>query len=287
MIISIASGKGGTGKTTVATSFALSIDNTQLLDCDVEEPNSHIFMNPVMDIKEPVNILVPEVDKEKCTACGKCKEACLYKAIAVMGDIVLTFHELCHGCGACSYVCPVGAIKEVPKEIGNVEEGTGRGIPFVHGTLDIGAAMAPPVIRQVKKQIDSEKTVIIDAPPGTSCPVIGAMKNTDFCVLVTEPTPFGLHDLKLAVDVVRKLAIPHGVVINRATLGDNETEDYCASEHIEILMRIPFDKRIAEVYSQGTPIIEALPELKKGFRDMHEKIERMVSEGNGRKGRIS
>jgi MinD superfamily P-loop ATPase len=287
MIISIASGKGGTGKTTVATSFALSVENTQLLDCDVEEPNAHIFMNPVIDVKEPVCILVPEVDKEKCTACGKCKEACFYKAIAIISDTVLTFHELCHGCGACTYVCPEGAIKEVPKEIGNVEVGRGRCIPFAHGTLDIGAAMAPPVIRQVKKHIDTQKTVIIDAPPGTSCPVISAMKNTDFCVLVTEPTPFGLHDLKLAIDVVRKLAIPHGVVINRSTLGDNETEDYCASEHIEILMRIPFDKRIAELYAQGTPIIEARPALKKEFHDMHEKIGQMINEYKGRKECIS
>ncbi|MCP3893047.1 MAG: P-loop NTPase, partial [Bacteroides sp.] len=192
---------------------------------------------------------------------------------------VLPFHELCHGCGACSYVCPENAITEVPKEIGTVESGIGKGVPFIHGTLHIGAAMAPPIIREVKKLIDPGKTVVIDAPPGTSCPVISAMKDTDFCILVTEPTPFGLHDLKLAVAVVRKMKIPHGVVINRATLGDSETEEYCEAEGVAVLMRIPFDKRIAKAYSKGTPIVDELPELKEDFIRMKERIDAVVNTG--------
>jgi len=277
MIISIASGKGGTGKTTVATSLALSLDNVQLLDCDVEEPNAHLFISPEIKETKEVSILIPEIDAKACVGCGECRKACVYKAIAVISETVLVFSELCHGCGACSYVCPHDAIREVPKKIGVVESGEGRGVPFVHGKLDVGAAMAPPVIREVKNEIDLEKTVLIDAPPGTSCPVISAMKKTDFCLLVTEPTPFGLHDLKLAVDVVRKIGIPYGVVINRATLGDGETDAYCTAENIDVLLRIPFDKKIARAYSQGTPIIEALPTLKEEFKGMHSKIVELVA----------
>ncbi|MDB4303772.1 ATP-binding protein [Desulfosarcina sp.] len=287
MIISIASGKGGTGKTTVATNFALSLENAQLLDCDVEEPNAHIFIKPTIDCTEDVCIPVPEIDKDKCTACGRCKDVCVYKAIAVLGETVLTFHELCHGCGACAYACPEHAIREVNREIGRVELGHHDNLEFIHGIMNIGEAMAPPVIRAVKSHIDSKKTVIIDAPPGTSCPVICAAKDTDFCILVTEPTPFGLHDLKLAVEVVRKLAIPHGVVINRATLGDDETEKYCGSENIPVLMRIPFDKRIAKAYSQGDLIIEVIPELKDEFKNMHVMIDELVKSSMNNKERRS
>ncbi|MFC1808947.1 ATP-binding protein [Candidatus Omnitrophota bacterium] len=276
MIISIASGKGGTGKTTVATNFAVSLENTQLLDCDVEEPNAHLFIKPTIDHLEDVFIPVPEVDKDVCIACGKCKEACVYNAIAVLGKTVLTFSELCHGCGACAYVCPVQAIKEVNRKIGTVEIGYCDDLEFIYGILNIGEAMAPPVIRAVKNYINQEKTVIIDAPPGTSCPVICAAKDTDFCILVTEPTPFGLHDLTLAVEVVRKLDIPHGVVINRSTLGNDETEKYCVRENIPVLMRIPFDKRIATAYSQGDLIIEAMPELRNKFKSMHTMIDELV-----------
>lgn len=276
MIIAVASGKGGTGKTTVATSVACVLNNVQLLDCDVEEPNAHIFIKPDMQQKDTVTIPVPKIDETKCTACGRCKKVCLYNAIAVMGQTVLVFDALCHGCGACTYSCPENAIEEIQKEIGIIQKGFGCGVPFVHGYLKIGAAMAPPVIRQVKKEIDSEKTVIIDAPPGTSCPVIAAIKDTDFCLLVTEPTPFGLHDLRLAVDVIRKIGIPYGVIINRATLGDSETEDFCNRENIPILMSIPFDKKIASAYSQGIPIVEAVPSLKKDFGDMVEKIKVII-----------
>jgi len=218
MIISIASGKGGTGKTLVATSLALSLKDkhkVQLLDCDVEEPNDHVFMKPTITCSEAVSIPVPSVNEEKCTHCGKCGEVCAYNAIAVTKQKVLIFPELCHGCGACGYLCPEKAISEVDNEIGVIETGNAAGIKFGHGKLDIGQAMAPPVIRKVKGLVDKDSTVIIDVSPGTSCPVVEAIKGSDFCLLVTEPTPFGLNDLVLAVETVKELDIPCGIVLNR------------------------------------------------------------------------
>ncbi|MBN3040027.1 MAG: ATP-binding protein [Candidatus Omnitrophica bacterium] len=283
MIISIASGKGGTGKTTVATNLALSISNVQLLDCDVEEPNAHIFIKPRIKEKRPVFIPVPQVDKEKCNGCGRCKEVCAYNAIAVLsakgrsasgrGSDVLVFADLCHGCGSCAYFCPQKAINEVDKEIGFVETGSKDDLEFIHGKLNIGQAMSPPLIRAVKKYINPARINIIDAPPGTSCPVIESIKGSNFCLLVTEPTPFGLNDLILAVETLRKLKIPFGVAVNRSDLGDNKTEEYCSKENIPILMRIPFKKEIASSYSQGIPMVEALPEYRKDFQEMFNRIE--------------
>ncbi len=281
MIISIASGKGGTGKTLVATSLALSLKDSfkvQLLDCDVEEPNDHILVKPYITRSEAVSIPVPEVDKEKCTHCGKCAEVCAYHAIAVMGDYVITFPELCHGCGACSYLCPEKAITEVPNKIGIIETGQADGIIFGHGKLSIGQPMAPPVIRKVKDLIDKNNLVIIDTSPGTSCPVVEAIKGSDFCLLVTEPTPFGLNDLILAVETVRQLGIPLGVVLNRAGVGDNKTEQYCHKENIPILMTIPMDKNIASIYSQGIPLVEGIPEYRKNFIKLYEKIGESIDE---------
>ncbi|MDD5495700.1 MAG: ATP-binding protein [Candidatus Omnitrophica bacterium] len=279
MIISVASGKGGTGKTTIAVNLALSLSNVQFLDCDVEEPNAHIFLKPEIREKFLAFIPVPEVDEAKCNACGKCREVCAYHAIAVIppGDSgkgsVLVFPHLCHGCGACSLLCPQKAIKEVNKEIGVVEIGQARGMQFIHGKLNVGEIMSPPLIRQVEDRIDSDKTVIIDAPPGTSCPVIAAVKKSDYCILVTEPTPFGLNDLVLAVEVLRKMKILFGVVINRSDIGDDKVERFCQDNKIPILMRIPFDKEIALLYSRGIPIVQEKTEYKDRFRNMFNKIK--------------
>ncbi|OGX07579.1 MAG: (4Fe-4S)-binding protein [Omnitrophica WOR_2 bacterium GWA2_37_7] len=283
MIISVASGKGGTGKTTIAVNLALSLSNVQLIDCDVEEPNAALFLNLVISEKKNAFIPVPVIDKEKCTYCGKCREVCEYNAIAVLpqtknskGNILL-FKNLCHGCGACKYLCPENAITEMNREIGVIEFGNVGDVQFVHGKLNIGEAMAPPVIRQVKQYMNPTRTVIIDAPPGTSCPVITAVQGTDYCLLVTEPTPFGLNDLQLAVETMRKLKIPFGVVINRCDLGDLKTENYCKYEGIPVLMKIPFSEQIAKSYSKGEPIIKLFPEyidqFKRLFKDIKKEME--------------
>ena len=276
MIISVASGKGGTGKTTIATSLALSMESVQFLDCDVEEPNAHIFLKPEINEKVSAGMLVPEVDKSKCSYCGKCAEVCEFNAIVVIKKKVLFFPELCHGCGGCTYVCPEKAIKEVEREIGVIEGGTAGKIDFLHGVLNVGEPMAPPLIRKVKGFINHERDVIIDASPGTSCPVVEAVSKSDFCLLVTEPTPFGLNDLRLAVEMLRKLTIPFGVVINCADVGDDEVKNYCESEGIAIHMSIPWDRRIAESYSRGIPLIEALPEFQDRFSQLYQTIKKEI-----------
>jgi len=272
MIISVASGKGGTGKTTIAVNLALSLDCVQLLDCDVEEPNAHIFLKPKIVDTQTISIPVPKVDETKCNYCGVCAKVCAYNAIAVIKDNILIFKELCHGCGGCSLLCPQGAISETNKEIGVVELGEGNGVQFGHGRLNIGEAMSPPLIRAVKQNINSIRTCIIDAPPGTSCPVIVAVKGTDFCLLVTEPTPFGLNDLELAVEAIRLMKIPFGVIINRADIGDEGVRQYCSRENIPILMEIPMDRKIAEAYSIGVPMVEKMPEWREKFRRLYERV---------------
>ncbi|MFC1683692.1 ATP-binding protein [Candidatus Zixiibacteriota bacterium] len=281
MIIAIASGKGGTGKTTLATNLAMSLARrnqaVQLLDCDVEEPNCHLFLRPVIEMTETISLPVPEVDRQRCTGCGECGRICQFSAILSIKDVVLTFPELCHGCGGCGMVCPEGAISEVPREIGVLEEGQVDGIQFVHGRLRIGEAMSPPLIREVKERISLRGTSVIDAPPGTSCPVIEAVKGSDVCLLVTEPTPFGLNDLKLAVGMVRALELPHAVIINRADVGDREVLKYCRREEIDVLLEIPNDRRIAESYSRGELIVDALPEYREDFQGLLEKIFQLRS----------
>ena len=273
MVISVASGKGGTGKTIVATSFALSLQNVQFMDCDVEEPNAHIFLKPEIETRETVFIPVPEIDEALCDLCGKCREACQYNALAVLPQSVLVFPELCHGCGACSYVCPQGAIREMNREVGFVEWGRAHGMDFVHGNLKIGTPMPTPVIKAVKEHTDAERINIIDVPPGTSCPVVESIKNSDFCVLVTEPTPFGLHDLTLAISLLHTLAIPFGVVINRSDMGDDKTVKYCRKERVPILMHIPFKREIASAYSEGIPLVAARPEYRERFVKLFDTIK--------------
>jgi MinD superfamily P-loop ATPase len=277
MIISIASGKGGTGKTTVATNLAVSLGGgVQLLDCDVEEPNAHLFIHPVFEKKEVVSTVVPEVDETKCNLCGKCGEICQFKAIVVIGQTVLPFQELCHSCGGCMEVCPENAIREAQRVLGEIEFGRRNGLEFIHGRLRVGEAMAPPLIRKVRSFANPDKITIIDAPPGTSCPVIASMKGADFVVLVTEPTPFGLHDVKLAVGAVRILGIPCGLVINRSDMGDNRLREYAGAEGIPILMEIPFDRKIAESYSRGELLVEVKPVWREKFLELYRRITGLV-----------
>jgi MinD superfamily P-loop ATPase len=280
MILSIASGKGGTGKTLVATSLAISLEGhtpVQLLDCDVEEPNAHILLRPEIESSRSVTVPVPAIDKEKCTYCGLCSDVCAYNAIAVSQKVVLTFWELCHGCGACSYVCPEKAIREVEREVGVIESGHAGTVSIVGGRLNVGEAMAGPVIRAVKKLTDPEATVILDAPPGTSCPVVETIRGSDLCLLVTEPTPFGLNDLAIAVEVAREIRVPFGVVINRDGPGDNRVSEFCARERIPMLMRIPFDRRIAEAYCRGETLAAAAPQWQQAFRELFDSVRALVA----------
>ncbi len=282
MKIVVASGKGGTGKTTVATNLALTAGKAMLMDLDVEEPNDSLFIKPEYTGEKEVNMLVPIVDQDKCTNCGICAQVCEFNAIAVLGKKTMTFHELCHGCGLCAYACPEKAITEVPHPLGVIRFGKAGNIEFVEGVLNIGEPMATPLIRQTKKEAKGDM-VIMDAPPGTSCPVIESIHGSDFCILVTEPTPFGLWDLKLAVGVVRDLKVPFGVIINRYGIGDDGVERYCEEEGIEILAKIPMDRRIAEAYSKGIPMVEALPEMKKVFEGVLERIKEIV-DNRGKEG---
>jgi MinD superfamily P-loop ATPase len=280
LIISIASGKGGTGKTTVATNMALSLEgDVTLLDCDVEEPNAHLFIRP--EIRETITVYtpVPEIDMARCTLCKKCAEICRFKAITVLPNTVMTFPEMCHSCGGCMMVCPEKAISEVGRELGVVETGVKNGIGFVHGRLRVGEAMAPPLIRKVLEHIRPGGINIIDAPPGTSCPVIAAMKGADVVLLVTEPTPFGLNDLKLAAEAVKLLKIPAGLVINRADKGDGGVKEYAEKENLPVLMEIPFDRGIAEAYSTGRLIIDAMPEWRERFAGLYEQVIALARNG--------
>lgn len=277
MIISIASGKGGTGKTTVATNLAVSIESgVEILDCDVEEPNAHLFLHPVIEQEEPVTVVVPEVDEEKCTLCGKCAEICRFNAIVVLGKTVLTFPEMCHSCGGCFEVCSENAISETGRLVGTVEKGHRNGLNFTHGRLRVGEAMSPPLISKVRSFAGPGMFTIIDAPPGTSCPVITAIKGTDFVLMVTEPTPFGLHDLKLGVEAINLLGIPCGLLINRSDIGDDKVRDYAEQEDLPILMEIPFDRKIAEAYSRGELIVDVMPEWKEKFLGLYDRIQELA-----------
>ena len=278
MEIGVASGKGGTGKTTIATNLAVAIgSNVRILDCDVDEPNAHLFLNPNIEKREYAFLPIPKIDEDKCSLCEKCVLICRFNAIARIGESILTFPELCHSCGGCMEVCPEGAITEAGRKLGLLESGCRENIMFAHGRLRVGEAMAPPLIRMVRSSCTENGVVtIIDAPPGTSCPVITSIRDTDFVLMVTEPTPFGLHDLHLAVEAVKLLGIPSGLIINRADIGNHDVRDYARRESMPVLMEMPFDRKIAEVYSKGRLIVEELPEWKERFVALFKKIKKTI-----------
>jgi len=275
--LALASGKGGTGKTTLSTALALSARGpVWLLDCDVEEPNCHIFIQPESQRTVPVPVPVPVIDNTKCTGCGACGEICQFNAIVPLGKKTIVFPELCHSCGGCARVCPSGAITEQDIIVGTLEISTRDHVTFVKGQLDVGRAMSGPVIKAVKQFSSDDHLTIIDCPPGTSCPMIAAVSGADFVLLVTEPTPFGLHDLRLAVETVRTLGLPFGVAINRSDAGDDRVETYCRDEDIAVMLRIPEDRRIAEAYSNGNVLTTAVPEyipvLQRLIDDIQDRV---------------
>ncbi len=278
--LALASGKGGTGKTTLATGLAAAAAmrgmDAVYVDCDVEEPNGHLFLHPRMDRSREVRVPVPRVNGETCTLCGRCGEVCQYGAITALPNTVATFPELCHGCGGCTMACPEGAIREVGRAVGRIELGEaavpGGNLSFVHGVLNVGEAMAPPVIDAVLRDAPSSRLMVVDSPPGTACPMIAALRGSDYVVLVTEPTPFGLSDLKLAAKTVDRMRIPFGTVINRVGTGDDSVDRWCEGKGIEVLARIPFRRELAEAYSRGELLPAASPEMRGWMDDMLDGI---------------
>ncbi len=276
MIVAVASGKGGTGKTSVAANMAISLGEVQFLDCDVEEPNAHLLLHPKINRTQPVHVLVPVINEQLCDHCGKCAEFCQYNALFVSEEKVVFFEELCHSCGGCTLVCPRDAISEERHRIGTLKFGSIRNLDIVYGELDVGKPMAVPVIAELKRHIKNDRTVLLDSPPGTSCPVVETIKGSDFCILVTEPTPFGLHDLKIMVQVLEPMGIPFGVVVNRSSLGDRKVYQYCDENGIPILLEIPHQRRIAELYSRGIPFSTEMPEWRERFQELFLEVRRLA-----------
>jgi MinD superfamily P-loop ATPase len=283
MKIAVASGKGGTGKTTVAVGLARALPgNVQLLDCDVEEPNAFLFLNLDEVRSTEHSSLVPRVNADLCTACGLCSRFCEFNALALLKDRVLVFDNLCHGCGGCTIICPEKAIREEARPTGQIVFGQSGPIEHIYGDLNTGEAMAPPLIRAVKRRISKDKEVILDSPPGTTCPMVTAVKDADFCLLVTENTPFGLHDLEMAVEVLRDMEMPMGVVINRSDIGRSKVREFCGEKEIPVLLEIPYSRIIAEQYAVGVSIVDAEPQYREKLVDMYREIEQIVMAGRGR-----
>lgn len=285
LTIAIASGKGGTGKTTVAINLALSVPKVQYLDCDVEAPNGHLFLRPTIHTRHAVQVTLPRIDDALCTRCGLCAEACEFNALAVTPRQVLVFPDLCHSCGVCSYVCPVAdAITETQRSIGTVAVGVaatahGEQLPLAQGLLNIGESTAVPVIKMVRQQAQAGYTALLDAPPGTACPMVETVREADYCLLVTEPTPFGLNDLALAVGVTQALGVACGVVLNRSDVGDDGVAQYCRAQGIPILLEIPFQRELAEAYSNGIPWVIAQPAAREHFQALFQAISAEVAAG--------
>ena len=280
MKVAVASGKGGTGKTTIAVNLAQIVaehEPVQFIDCDAEEPNAHFFLKPTFDREREISILIPVVNRVLCNGCGQCAQACAFNAIAVLGHKAMVFEKICHGCGGCMRVCPTGAITEKPNRLGVVSSGKAGNIFMAEGRIDVGTPLSVPVIQGARQEIKEGKgSVILDAPPGTTCPVVATVAGCDYVVLVTEPTPFGLNDLKLAVELVEEMKIPHGVIINRADIGDDRVEKYCQQEKIPILMQIPFDRRYAEAIAHGELLVNAFPSWRPKFQALWSGIQEGV-----------
>lgn len=279
MKVAVASGKGGTGKTTVAVNLANLIKEdyqVYLLDCDVEEPNAHLFLKPSFEKSYHQKVPVPQVNQDNCDYCGRCSEVCAFNALAILKKKILFYEHMCHSCGSCIYFCPREAMVEVPREIGLMEVGFYRGMGFVHGILNIGEAMAPPLIKEVKKYQDRAQVTVIDVPPGTSCPVVASLKNIDFCLIVTEATPFGLNDMDLLVQLLKELKVPYGVVLNRADLGDDGVEKFCKREKIPLLLKLPFDRGIARLNAEGVSLIEEITWVREDFKDLWSGMKELM-----------
>jgi MinD superfamily P-loop ATPase len=272
MTISIASGKGGTGKTTVAAGLVSLISDSVYIDCDVEEPNGHLLLHPVFQNLIPVNKKIPVVNRTLCTHCNVCKEACEFNAIIKLPDEIIILEDLCHSCGACTYLCPQNAITEVNKSVGLVREGTAGNISFIDGVLNIGEPSASPVIKELKNKILNKRINILDSPPGTSCSMIETVKGSDYCILVTESNPFGLHDLKLAINLLKMIKVPFGVIVNKYDSSFTEMEIYLDENFIDVLLTIPFDRGIAGEYSKGEIPHLVTEKLNENLKGIFERI---------------
>ncbi|MEA2059920.1 MAG: ATP-binding protein [Thermodesulfobacteriota bacterium] len=287
MIITIASGKGGTGKTTVSVNLAACAkdDNAEVFDCDVEEPNAHIFIKPQAVAEEDISTMIPEIDKDKCTLCGECEKICQFSAIAIVANKIMTFPEMCHSCRGCSMVCPENAVIESSRILGKLKQGRNLdNIKITWGELRVGEAMSPPLIEQVKDRMNKDNINIVDAPPGTSCPAIAALRDSDYALLVAEPTPFGLNDLTLTVEALKKISVPFGIVINRAEEEESIVDTYAEKENIEILQRFPFSREAAAVCSKGLLLTEEIPEMNSLFKELYKKLKIRAEQGKSVKG---
>lgn len=270
MNITVLSGKGGTGKTTVSTNLAIAL-SSNYIDCDVEEPNGFLFLKPEISFSEEVTVDYPKINKEKCIACGKCVETCQFNALVKVEDHIMTFPKLCHSCGACELSCDYGAINYEKRVIGKIERGESENIKCQRGILEIGEPMSVPVINKLLKNLD-EGTNLIDCPPGTSCNVVNTLRYADVALLVTEPTKFGLHDLKRAVELVRSFKLPFGVIINKDDERQNQIRQYCKTEDIPIIGSIPYSKDIASCYSKGHILYKQV-EYKAIFDEIANKVK--------------